>query len=61
MCVMPIPTASRSTASASSRSLGGPNTPGPASCMAPYPTLVTSRSAIRYVPPSWFDVIFVSW
>ena len=28
-------TASRSTATAAARSFGGPNTPGPASCMAP--------------------------
>ena len=31
----PLATASRSTAIAPSRSFGGPNTPGPASCMAP--------------------------
>ena len=37
MWLMPSSTAARSTATAASRSAGGPNTPGPASCIAPYP------------------------
>src|ERR1700740_1291666 len=49
---MPSSTASRSTAIASARSAGGPKTPGPASCMAPYPMRVTVRSSpIVNVPP----------
>jgi hypothetical protein len=50
--VIPDSTASRSTATAASRSAGGPNTCGPANCMAPYPIRVTVRSsAIVNVPP----------
>src|SRR6185312_124672 len=45
------PTASRSTATAWSRSAGGPNTPGPASCIAPNPTRLTVRSPSWYAPP----------
>src|SRR6478752_544342 len=41
----PSSTARRSTRSASSRSRGGPMTPGPGSCMAPKPTRRTVRSA----------------
>src|SRR5215217_7688924 len=52
MCVMPRSTALRSTASAASRSRGGPKTPGPASCIAPNPTRPTGR------PPN-MDVIGV--
>src|SRR6476469_3842856 len=37
MWLTPSPTARRSTACAPSRSRGGPNTPGPASCIAPKP------------------------
>src|SRR4030095_1470478 len=52
MWVMPIRTASRNTDTASLRSAGGPNTCGPASCIAPYPILVTTRSSdMAYVPP----------
>src|SRR6266542_1837450 len=52
MCVMPSSTASRSTATAAPRSAGGPNTCGPASCIAPYPMRVTVRSPpIVNVPP----------
>lgn len=52
MCVIPRSTASRRTATAASRSAGGPNTCGPASCMAPYPMRVTVRSlAMVNVPP----------
>src|SRR4051812_26672523 len=40
----PSSTARRSTASAWSRSRGGPNTPGPASCIAPNPIRRTGRS-----------------
>ena len=60
-------TASRSTAMAASRSAGGPNTCGPASCIAPYPMRVTVRSsASANVPPGvsslssrllWFEVV----
>src|SRR5918999_376401 len=39
----PSSTARRSTASAASRSRGGPKTPGPASCIAPNPTRPTGR------------------
>src|SRR5262249_28280598 len=53
MWVMPSSTASRSTATAASRSAGGPNTCGPASCIAPYPIRVTMRSPARAnVPPA---------
>ena len=38
MWLIPSATTSRSTATASSRSCGGPNTWGPASCIAPYPS-----------------------
>src|SRR5829696_2724174 len=41
MWLMPSSTALRSTASASSWSRGGPRTPGPGNCMAPYPTRPT--------------------
>src|SRR3954453_3300037 len=40
----PSSTARRRTASAWSRSRGGPNTPGPASCIAPNPIRRTGRS-----------------
>src|SRR3984957_11399763 len=46
----PLATASRSTASAASRSFGGPNTPGPASCIAPYPTRFTVRAPSANAP-----------
>src|SRR6266851_471719 len=52
MCVIPSSRASRSTATAASRSAGGPNTCGPANCIAPYPMRVTVRSsAMMNVPP----------
>src|SRR5712692_3263162 len=52
MCVIPSSIASRSTATAASRSAGGPNTCGPANCIAPYPMRVTVRfSAMVNVPP----------
>jgi hypothetical protein len=49
----PSSTARRSTASAASRSRGGPKTPGPASCIAPNPMWPIGR------PPSVeiFDVV----
>src|SRR5579859_1253397 len=51
MCVIPRASTSCSTATAVVRSAGGPNTCGPASCIAPYPMRVTIRSsAIRNVP-----------
>src|SRR5271156_360783 len=46
----PLATASRSTASAPCRSFGGPNTPGPASCIAPYPARFTVRVPSENVP-----------
>src|SRR2546430_6246052 len=52
MWVIPSSTASRSTATAAPRSAGGPNTCGPASCIAPYPILVRVRPSARVkVPP----------
>src|SRR3954452_10710135 len=45
MWLTPSSTARRSTATASSRSRGGPLTPGPGSCMAPKPTWGTGRPA----------------
>src|SRR6478735_6352558 len=45
MWLTPSSTARRSTRNASSRSRGGPRTPGPGSCMAPKPTRRTVRSA----------------
>src|SRR3954452_12393532 len=45
MWLTPSSTARRSTATASSRSRGGPLTPGPGSCMAPKPTRCTGRPA----------------
>src|SRR5215472_9003771 len=50
MWLTPRDTASRSTATAASRSFGGPKMPGPASRMAPYPIRVTVRSPIVNVP-----------
>jgi hypothetical protein len=57
--VIPSSIASRSTAMAASRSLGGPKTPGPASCIAPYPTRVTVRSSdtVNVPPGSVFTVM----
>jgi hypothetical protein len=49
----------RSTAMASSWSRAGPNTPGPASCMAPYPTRRTTLSARRYWLLGVFTVGFL--
>src|SRR3954449_4471843 len=49
----PSSTARRRTASAASRSRGGPNTPGPASCMAPNPIRRTSWSASLAVSVVW--------
>src|SRR5215212_9734825 len=48
MWFTPSPTAVLRARSARSRSAGGPNTCGPASCIAPYPIRATSRS-----PPSF--------
>src|ERR1700712_3420292 len=57
----PNSTARRRTATAASRSAGGPITCGPASCIAPYPTRWTVRSpranwpdfsAVKVMPPS---------
>src|ERR1700683_2664673 len=45
----PASTARRMTARAWARSLGGPNTPGPGSCMAPKPIRRTGRLASRTV------------
>src|ERR1700760_3610578 len=55
MWVMPDSTASRRTARAWSRSRGGPKTPGPASCMAPKPMRLRTRSSasLRVPPGAW--------
>src|SRR5215471_11573243 len=45
MWFTPSSTARRSTRTAASWSRGGPNTPGPGSCMAPKPTRWTGRPA----------------
>src|SRR4051812_23511418 len=52
----PSSTARRSTASAWSRSRGGPNTPGPASCIAPNPIRRTGRSPNMVV----FEVVMAT-
>src|ERR1700722_3316393 len=53
MWLMPSSTAMRSTARAPSLSAGGPNTPRPASCIAPSPIRFTvSPGASVNVPPS---------
>src|SRR3954463_13050319 len=49
----PSSTARRRTASAASRSRGGPNTPGPASCIAPNPIRRTSWSPSLAVSVVW--------
>src|SRR5580704_198074 len=49
MWLTPASTACRSTASACSRSRGGPNTPRPGSCIAPNPIRRTGRPASRTV------------
>ena len=49
----PSSTARRRTASAPSRSRGGPNTPGPASCMAPNPIRPTSWLPSLAVGVAW--------
>src|SRR6202453_990236 len=49
MWLTPASTACLSTASACSRSRGGPNTPGPGSCIAPNPIRRTGRPASRTV------------
>src|SRR5579859_2467902 len=48
----PASTAARSTSSASLLSLDGPNTPSPASCIAPYPALRTRHGPSANDPPS---------
>src|SRR5882757_9140267 len=59
MWVIPRLTTSRRTAIAPSRSAGGPNTCGPASCIAPYPMRVRIKSSASLnVPPgSVVDVV----
>src|SRR5258707_9012493 len=52
MWFTPSATAARSTAMASSRSRGGPKTPSPASCIAPYPMRHTDLSARRQREPA---------
>src|SRR5690606_15296202 len=49
--VIPRSTASRRTATAPSWSAGGPITPGPANCIAPYPNFVTVKPPDVQVPP----------
>src|SRR5947207_9815378 len=48
----PAATATRSTRRASSRSRGGPKTPSPASCIAPYPARRTRHGPSAKDPPS---------
>src|SRR5271170_936522 len=48
----PAATAARSTRSASPRSRGGPKTPSPASCIAPYPARRTRHGPSANDPPS---------
>src|ERR1700683_954219 len=48
----PAATAARSTRSPSSRSRGGPKTPSPASCIAPYPARRTRHGPSAKDPPS---------
>src|SRR3954451_6343756 len=60
MCVTPSSTAVRRTAIAWSRSLGGPKTPGPASCIAPYPILVMVRSSARVMVEFVMSPLFVA-
>src|SRR6476660_5649489 len=53
MWVTPRSTASRRTARAWSGSRGGPNTPGPASCMAPKPMRLmglSPRKEVGFIP-----------
>src|SRR5580765_4064308 len=50
MWFTPDATASRRTASAAARSFGGPNTPGPESCIAPNPRRLTCQSPSANVP-----------
>src|SRR2546430_17413554 len=52
MWFTPAATAARSTRSASSRSRGGPKTPSPASCIAPYPARCTRHRPSAKDPPS---------
>src|SRR5215469_13712545 len=54
MWFTPAATASRSRATAASGSRGGPHTPGPASCIAPYPMRrkVMEEPGSVKVPPS---------
>src|SRR5258707_9741024 len=47
--------AARSTAIASSRSRGGPNTLSPANCIAPYPIRRTCQEPIGYDPAASTD------
>src|ERR1700761_8653272 len=52
MWLMPSSTTLRSTAMAASSSSGGPNTPGPASCIAPKPIRVTSSVLPNFQVPA---------
>src|SRR6266571_3225635 len=57
MWLTPSSMARRNTASAVPRSRGGPQTPGPGSCMAPKPTRATCRPARKAVPPGGISVL----
>src|ERR1700724_3518556 len=63
MWFTPDATASRRTATAASGSLGGPHTPGPASCIAPYPIRLTVSDVPGKVkrPPSLDSFIVCSF
>src|SRR6266567_1802315 len=61
MWVTPAATASRRTARAWSRSRGGPKTPGPASCMAPKPMRLRTRSSASLrAPPGTLSAMSIS-
>src|SRR6266436_10417829 len=61
MWFTPAATASRRTAIAASGSLGGPHTPGPASCIAPYPIRLTVNDVPGKVNrPPRVDLFIVS-
>src|SRR5690349_3138402 len=61
MWVTPFWTASRRTARAWSRSRGGPKTPGPASCMAPKPMRLRTRSSASLrTPPGALSAMSIS-
>src|SRR5258708_3091685 len=60
MWLTPAASASRRTARAASGSRGGPNTPGPVSCIAPYPIRFTTAEVPGKLnrPPSFDPAVF---